>query len=1555
MSVNKKLFEKGDYGVAGDTEARTPMKGANPDLANTGDNGFQKLDYSGGSSNPTPTAPVAVKDPTPKPKPKPATNDPAPETPETPETPEAPEGGGDPKLGLAGIPWKQIAIVAGAAALIAALVALFKNASKSIKLRYNKSVKTLARMQKDFTMSKKGLDMRAVLPGIGSRLNDFFTRVFSGSAFNNNDKKGIMGRKSDRKYKDGVIGLYPFCGRYEDDIDNDYMMAQSVFSKIKLAADQQEASGGEESHTDESYNGKPVYKSFKEAFAAGQLYESADGKPLNESVTALTLAALAPAVIRGGMFVVNKYKENKDGKREKVEGGETAVQVTKESTREMCYAIMNAFFEKYISFEQVSKKMGIDVQGLSDIDNSTIDKFTQVLRAYSNPDAGSATKQYSKVKAQYKKMCNHYFNIGNGVISNFKKYTKAEDEKHENLLVAANEKLTAMWDEQRTKYDDLFPYVLNEIIGHSHYQDYIDFIIEDVIPVFRSGIAGDADYILDVMPKKGDLFLLRQTAQGKDVGNRAIVEITKEYSAEHKNLEIRFIGLYKGKVDYNDDNSVWLSKWESDLDKGAYGKKPILLTYQKFMALDPRIIANAEDFITAKPTAVPKKTAEKKQEYFIPKEVLDAIPELKNMIAGLSTQVKDISTRQDQLNGAVVKITDVLGENGDKFKAEVVALVTDKANIEKQDDGEGIVTPVKVVTEPSGEGGEKPVIVIHNDVNINNDKGSGDGSGETGSDQQNDDATPIETSVEIPVEELQQVESQLTPVEPIEENEQDNHQDSEDDPSNAIWTSSGDDGYQLTVVPYSTEEGETKFAVGLKMSDELGGEKKYLNISYKGDVDWNELAETLKKQLDLSQVKKRWNTVNAAVNDVKDVEVTEVDSYEDIAKTINDFVYQNTKDAGEGHKEDYNKYYFWGGRKNLRGESYVAHICVRPVEVEEGEMNKVSRVNVFMALRSDGDDLSTLGDDSVWSDAITFKTPLNMDDVVNVLKSSDCDYLRECNANTMKDFDEGLYNYIQEKDPEDVYDYIVDAEELKGEDVKNTISFMSTLIGKVRINQSTSGAYVKLDDEHFITILPAINKKGTDIIGLKCSYNNSRGDSITNALFSLTKLDRLMGKKGDTGFISWLEDEYITVGEQNYNIEVISNVDNQKDEAIKKAFNDLKNVSDFDNKKLGISSKINNKRDAFAKVSEFIKNSIGQIGKEQSQKDIVNFLADYCTEIVNNVKVEPLNQNASIGQDNTNASTGQNTDSPAQQETPAQGNDANASTGEGEHLSDSLKEEELDEKKEQPTTKISLSTDVIREHTHLRILPRTQDTLLVSFDVNAIVLQQKNSEPTELSVQMRFIIEGAGTDVDGKSGVNLTKAIVSIPTISRKNTLSVLIQNTAEETGKLLAEAIVKLSGEMIKLRPQENPKGEALNDSIRESIKFNVSYEANDKVIESAAYNTGVTRRITADKDASKYYVISECMWSCANDAATKKALVSKLTSAIKKDPTKYGLMEYAKANDNVELSKNFANMSYSVKKPGNLHSIIGCSLFECAIAVKFNEHDNISNAIAIGVNKIY
>ena len=155
-----------------------------------------------------------------------------------------------------------------------------------------------------------------------------------------------------------------------------------------------------------------------------------------------------------------------------------------------------------------------------------------------------------------------------------------------------------------------------------------------------------------------------------------------------------------------------------------------------------------------------------------------------------------------------------------------------------------------------------------------------------------------------------------------------------------------------------------------------------------------------------------------------------------------------------------------------------------------------------------------------------------------------------------------------------------------------------------------------------------------------------------------------------------------------------------------------------------------------------------------------------------------------------------------------------------------------------------------------------------------------------------------------------------------------------------------------------EMPKQEeSLNEKkmkVQESINFTATYATNDKVIESAVFNTGINRKITADKDCSQYYVLSECMWSCANDETVKKALTSKVTAALKNCRTKEGLMEYAKANQNAEFTKNFADMSYVARKPGNFHSIIGCSLFECAVAVKFNSNNIISNAIGIGVNKI-
>jgi hypothetical protein len=1414
MSVNNKLFEKGDYGVAGDTEARTQMKGANPDIMDKGDNGFQKLDYGGGSTSSTPTAPVAVKDPTPKPKPKPKAADPKPEPEATPET------GGDPKLGLAGIPWKEIAIVAGAAALIAALVALFKGASRSIKLRYNKAVKTLARMQKDFTMNKEGLDMRAVLPGIGSRLNDFFTRVLSGSAFNNNEQKGVMGRKSSRKYKDGVIGLYPFCGRIEEDIDNDFNMAQTVFSKIKLSADQQ-ASSDDTKHTDESYNGKPVYKSFGEAFNAGQLYESADGKPLNESFTVMTLAALASATVRGGMFIASKYKANKNGDMEKVKGGETAVQVTEESTREMCYAIMNAFFEKYISFEEVTKKMGIDVKGLSDIDNSTIDKFSQLLKAYSNPDSGAMTKQYGRIKTQYKKMCNHYFNIGTGVISNFKKYTKAEDEKHENLLIAANEKLNAMWDEQKDKYNDLFPYVLNEIIGHSHYQDYIDFIIEDVIPVFRTGIAGDADYMLDVMPKKGDLFLLQQTAHGKvnvngnkvDIGNKAIVEVTKDYDPSNKSLDVKFIGLYNGSVNINAYGEAELMQGNSTLDKKAYSNKQVTITYQKFMALDPHIIANPQYFTMSHPGAMPNRTVQTGNQYFVSNDGINALG-LRTKVDNLETQVNGISNDMSQVKGIVLQFKE-LADSG--MLAKILAFVTGDIEIPKQD--EKTTGEDKPTTEVSNK-------IIHylepidtNDDNV--DKGNTDntedknnnGDSDKGNTDNSGEDKKFETEVVIPEETIEKVEEEnplnvFIPVKPIEEKE-DIVVGDDVDYHDSYWTWNKRDseaGSNLTMALYKNKNnGEaTRFACILTKD----GGKKYFNIAVRDGVEWS----AFNKELESIGMKR-------------------VDSAEDVVNQT----------------------------------------------IDEVERNKPE-------LRS-------------------------------VADATECFSL----------INEITGNKDEKKDSEEQSD-----------------------------NNSQIGSYIKLNDEHFVAILPYKNEKG-EPQGIKCSYNDSKGNKITigNFTFKGTIFKNKEIKRANEIIAELKKDRTISIGEQKYTMQFIPDVSSIDNEALKTAFVTLgKNDNEFDNENTGVkgNSKIDSIDGMLDVISRFIVGSINYINAEEDKKNTLNILTKNCVEIINNIKVKPANNKAN---------TAKQADSVKQAGINAVQQDSsdldNGNTSDNSNPINSSLEEGMIDKSKNHTAVIEISNTNIADNSVSLNFVNTN----TAHDILSITFESMILEERPLAVWVKFDIINN----------NEARAMVCLPDKSKKEndciSFTINANDTSEKKGENLAASIKKLAEPNgIKLKPQdepqqnpdlEEPKKEALNDSIKESIKFNVSYEANDKIIESAAYNTGVTRRISSDKDASKYYVISECMWSCANDADTKKSLVSKLTSAIKKDPTKYGLMEYAKANDNVEFSRNFADMSYSVKKPGNLHSIVGCSLFECAIAVKFNGHDNISNAIAIGVNKIY
>lgn len=488
--------------------------------------------------------------------------------------------------------WKEVAIVTGAIGMIYAISKLIKGLNKSIKIRYNKVVRTLQRAQKDFTIEPNGLNMNSVMPGVGNKINDWISRMWS------------QNWKS-TKHKEGNIGLHPFCLQYIEEIQRDFATAQAAFSKIKLGADESEldkdrntdasVGGAQHNTTNVStsvYSGK-VYSSFHEAYAEEFLNEGVSPDKIDESVLAMISAgvALTSLAVRAGKFLYQRFKDGKPS------GDPKEIQVTKESTREICYAIIFNYMDKYVNMKQVFEKLGISSQSLADLDQSSCDKLQQILRKYEKPEKNAYTKQYSRIEKAYRKMLKHYYAIGDGIISNFIKYSEDKDEKHANLIVASKEKLQNMWDSQKDFYDNNFSHVLIEIVSSEAYINYLDFIIEKVIPVFKSGIAGDADYVLDVVPKKGEYYLLRQTegqpalASGEIAkGNVAIAEVL-DFDRKDQNMEFRLIGLVKGEDYYmsQEDGTSTLTTNEIDYDVYNSNDK-ISLKYGKWLALDPVLL-----------------------------------------------------------------------------------------------------------------------------------------------------------------------------------------------------------------------------------------------------------------------------------------------------------------------------------------------------------------------------------------------------------------------------------------------------------------------------------------------------------------------------------------------------------------------------------------------------------------------------------------------------------------------------------------------------------------------------------------------------------------------------------------------------------------------------------------------------------------------------------------------------------------------------------------------------------------------------------------------------
>lgn len=1369
---NKKIFEVG-RGNKRRTAKAKQTSGSDPNTTITEngvstDGGSDATDMrSDGSeaydNTPVNTAPMDVQRPS--------------DVPKSVSTP-ADSASADSHGGLLAIPWKQIAIVAGAAGLLAALIALVRKCTKSIKLRFNKSVRTLARMQKDFTINKKGLDMRAVLPSVGSKLNDFITRVFSGSAFAHNGRTRVMGNtKSARKFKDGVIGLYPFCDIYKEEIRNDLAMAQTTFNKIKFAADSAENSSRNNSNANnnESVNG-PVYQSFNEAFASERLNESENGQ-VNESAI-MALSALAPMVIRGGMFIVNKIKDGKTDPKEV-----KTIQVTKQSTREICYAILNNFFEKYISFEQVSKKMGVDVKGLSDIDKSTIDKFQTVLKKYQNPDGASVVKQYARVKSAYDKMLGHYLNIGNGIIRNFEKYTKAEDEKHENLLIASKEKLQAMWDQQQDQYERLFPYVLNEIINDGAYAQYIDFIIERVLPVFKTGIAGDADYVLDVMPKKGEYFLLSQTAHPGTIGNKAICRITSDYSKDTKNIGMSLIALYKGGTDLTPEGNIKLTDNDSDkFDTKAYKAAPIELDYHRFMALDPRQIVNIEEILN--------KNMKLDLASFVGKEIL-----------ALGKDVKIFNP--------------VLSELG---KSDVTAVVYKIKAIE----GNEITYVVEYISNKKD---------IASKVNYNKTEGEFSANKE---------------DFETVTESEENMKEYKLPADKLTEKQK-------------PVVFSGDT---------SVLDRNTKFTFTVNNNGKT--------VSYEGFVNQGKNAQELFLK----------GTLTVSNDEEKE---------------------ENNENNENGKSNTFVKI----ARANIDKEVNSKDIVDYLTDTYGAKFEKMENDEFAKALTAEANANQSL---------VTLRFP----DITTPDQTSDI--IRSVAVEVMNKYKRQINN----KDAD-------------GKEINKVLqTYWMKVDEKKRI---TFIAIPYMDDESNMDGNPPL----TGVIIHAETYEEHAGVGKLNVSADFNKVSEDMQKLGYKYYSNIEEISMATT---------LASIRKTKPEDIKITA-DWKSDEDY---------------------NKFIQKLCASItGFDDDMKKISN----YMIETVNNVSAaltitikpedkkqeQPNQPNQRQGQSNqSNPQQGQpNQSNPQQDKSVQQDKPAQQSGGENpettkENISDSLNEAKTGfiepEKLEEVLKVKNVTIDVKQEELEDGTKVKKAGDNIITIEFAKLLYKTSDEKYKNLTVILEFCDGHAG---EGSGQYALVSTIVGSDGNPIKNVMRGMVVLGIKQlpsidlcNNYLLPEC----KGAKMNVVMGEMPKQEeSLNEKkmkVQESINFTVTYATNDKVIESAAFNTGINRKITADKDCSQYYVLSECMWSCANDETVKKALTSKVTAALKNCRTKEGLMEYAKANQNAEFTKNFADMSYTVRKPGNLHSIIGCSLFECAVAVKFNSNNIISNAIGIGVNKI-
>ena len=502
-----------------------------------------------------------------------------------------PDGGVSASAAIASWPIPITPEIAISALIIGGgIYAAIKALGNTIKSRFRKCAKVLWNMQKDF-VSEDGLDMKKVLPGVGNWFTDLWAKIFYGPKSDQSDN--ITGSANS-----GAIGVQPFIRRYFAEITHDYHSAVNAFNSIAIA--------GRVKSSNESV-GK--FNSFREAL----LSKINEGTENDTSRTSFNNKINPKNIYNNGGNLC--YKNGST---------EVKINVTKESTREVASAIMAMFLNKYTNADKIYKKLGIDTLG--EIDSKNIENFTKVINMYKGDilreKEGNGAKLYGRMREAYNKMIDAYISIGNRVIKNFEKYTKNKkgeanksnidqkglSEKDDNLLFASVKKLDAKWDQQKDYFKNNFDKIVLAVVQSKDYQAYINFIIEKVLPIFKTGEAGNADIVLDITPKKGEKYIIRQTRDDSTTksgltlsGNVAIAEI-ENFNFKKQEITFKLYGKINNPraIKVSGKNKAAYSVELDNIDTDAYaGREPITMSYHAFMSLDPEQLEHDNDYYNA--------------------------------------------------------------------------------------------------------------------------------------------------------------------------------------------------------------------------------------------------------------------------------------------------------------------------------------------------------------------------------------------------------------------------------------------------------------------------------------------------------------------------------------------------------------------------------------------------------------------------------------------------------------------------------------------------------------------------------------------------------------------------------------------------------------------------------------------------------------------------------------------------------------------------------------------------------------------------------------------